>query len=86
MNSHINSLENILSKMENNTNEQPPKAKDVMTPLEAAKYLNIDVSKVFDLINSPYPSIPYMFVGGEYRFNKSAIDLWMQTNSGVISN
>jgi len=57
-----------------------------MSPLELAEYLDIDVSKIFDLMDSPNSTIPYTFIGGEYRFNKSAVDEWMKSNTGAISN
>lgn len=83
---YINSIENKLNSLQRISREEPPKAKEVMGPLELAEYLNVDVSKVFELIDSPKTALPYSIIGGEFRFNKNAIDEWMKHNTGAISD
>jgi excisionase family DNA binding protein len=61
--------------------------KEVFTPLELAKYLNIPMDKVYDMIDSPGVGLPYVCVDGEYRFGREAINDWLKRNTDEsISN
>jgi excisionase family DNA binding protein len=55
-------------------------AKEVMSPSELAKYMNIDMDVVYDMTNTD-STMPYVEVNGEYRFNKAAIEKWMETRN-----
>ncbi len=57
---------------------QPIAAKDVMSPSELAKYLNLPMGTIYDMTMEESP-IPYTLVNGEYRFSKAAIDKWMES-------
>lgn len=58
---------------------QKPAAKEIMSPLEVANYLQISMDKVYEMVQNKTTKIPYIYVDGEYRFNKAAIDEWMKT-------
>ena len=62
------------------------KEKEVFTPSELAKYLNIKMSQVYDMIDAPDIGLPYIYVDGEYRFGKEAIDDWLKRNKGENIN
>ena len=63
--------------------QNPPKAaKEVMSPLELAEYLNIDMMLVYDMTEKDL-TMPYIEIDGEYRFNKAAIDKWMETRRTI---
>jgi excisionase family DNA binding protein len=55
-------------------------AKEVMSPSELAKYMNIEMDVVYDMANAD-STMPYVEVNGEYRFNKAAIEKWMETRN-----
>lgn len=55
-------------------------AKEVMSPSELAIYMNIDMNLVYDMAASD-STMPYIVIDGEYRFNKVAIEKWMETRS-----
>lgn len=66
---------NSLRQVERTLQEVP--AKEVMSPLELADYLKIPMDTVYDMTTAD-PTMPYVVVNGEYRFNKAAINKWME--------
>jgi len=76
-------LQSSIQNIANNSNpylqpSTPEEIKEVMSPLELAKYLNIEMSLVYN-IASKDTTMPYIEINGEYRFSKAAIDKWMET-------
>lgn len=74
-----------LTKRINSNNQQSvqvEKVDEVMTPTELAKYLKIEMSMVYELATSD-KTMPYIIVNSEYRFNKAAIDKWMETQKSI---
>lgn len=59
---------------------QKPEPKEVMTPSELAKYLGINMDKVYTMVQNKDTKIPYINIDGEYRFNRTAIEEWMKTS------
>ena len=53
--------------------------KNIMNLQEAVKYLNFKDENTFRK-NCREGKIPCRYIGGEYRFSKSALDMWL---SGV---
>jgi excisionase family DNA binding protein len=53
--------------------------KEVMTPREAAEYLNIHVRTIYRLAKNGM--IPVCKVGGHWRFSKAALDEWLSEDS-----
>ena len=49
--------------------------KDILTPIEAGEYLNVDVKTIYRLIKEA--KIPGRKVGGRWRFKKPALDEWL---------
>ena len=89
MNSRLDQLEVQISRIQGSANKQnnmqgniAVKQKEVFTPTELAEYLNIEMDRVYDMIDSPSIGLPYISVGGEYRFGKKAIDDWLKGNTG----
>ncbi len=87
MSSKLDQLEVQLARVQSsgaNQNRIQPstevKEKEVFTPSELAKYLNIKMSQVYDMIDAPGIGLPYICVDGEYRFGKEAIDDWLKRN------
>lgn len=66
---------NRLNNMQISTGE---KEKEVFSPLELAQYLDVEMSKVYDMIDAPGVGLPYVCIDGEYRFGKEAIDEWLR--------
>jgi excisionase family DNA binding protein len=89
MNSKINQLGVQLARAQSSMNNQnviqpatEVKGKEVFTPTELSKYLDIKLSQVYDMIDAPGIGLPYICVDGEYRFGKEAIDDWLKGNKG----
>jgi excisionase family DNA binding protein len=85
MNSRLDQLEMQLAGFRSSANSQnriqqknDTKEKEVFTPTELAEYMNISLDQVYDLIDAPGVGLPYINVGGEYRFGKEAIDDWLK--------
>lgn len=85
MSSKLDQLEMQLARVQSSANNQnviqpntEVKEKEVFTPTELAVYLNIRLDQVFDMIDAPGIGLPYVSVGGEYRFGKEAIDEWLK--------
>ena len=49
--------------------------KEILTPREAAEYLNIDVGTIYRLAKKG--EIPRRKVGGSWRFKKDILDIWL---------
>jgi len=49
--------------------------KEIMTPREAAEYLNVHVRTIYRLAKNG--EIPCGKVGGSWRFKKEALDEWL---------
>lgn len=58
------------------SDDQAIPAKEVMSPSELAKYLNVPMDKIYDMVSTD-KTMPYVIINNEYRFNKAAIDKWM---------
>ncbi|HYF84511.1 MAG TPA: helix-turn-helix domain-containing protein [Clostridia bacterium] len=89
MSSKLDLLEVQLARVQSSANNQnliqpktEAKEKDVFTPTELAEYLNININQVYDMIDAPGVGLPYVNIGGEYRFGKEAIDEWLKGNKG----
>jgi excisionase family DNA binding protein len=85
VNSKLDQLEMQLARFRSSANSQNrtqqnivTKEKEVFTPTELAEYMNIGLNQVYDLIDAPGAGLPYINVGGEYRFGKEAIDDWLK--------
>jgi excisionase family DNA binding protein len=74
-------MQNIANNPNSIQQQSPTKeAKEVMSPSELAKYMNIEMDVVYDMANTD-STMPYVEVNGEYRFNKAAIEKWMETRN-----
>ena len=89
VNNKLNQLEMQIAGVRSSTNNQNSiqrevrvKEKEVFTPTELAEYLDIKLDQVYDMIDPPGVGLPYICVGGEYRFGKEAIDEWLKENKG----
>jgi excisionase family DNA binding protein len=71
------SIENISNNSDNLQNIQSKKVKEIMTPTDLAEYMDIEMVKVYEIVSRDN-SMPYIQIDGEYRFNKAAIDKWME--------
>lgn len=87
MDSRLNVLEMRLAELQSSGNSRNSvqgstveKEKEVFTPTELAEYMNITLNQVYELIDSPAEGLPYINVGGEYRFGKEAVDDWLKGN------
>ena len=49
---------------------------NLLTPIEIAKILKFSTKKVYRLISNC--EIPFMKIGGQYRFNKIDIERWLK--------
>lgn len=83
LNDRILMLQSIIQNTSNNSNyyeqqNQAQEVKEVMSPLDLAKYLDIEMSQVYDMATSD-STMPYIEINSEYRFSKAAIDKWMET-------
>ena len=82
-------LAGVRSGMNNLNNGQGSaeiKEKDVFTPSELARYLGIEMSKIYDMIDKAGTDLPYVNIDGEYRFGKEAIDDWLKTNKNIFTS
>lgn len=79
------SIDNLRNNYPNQTQAASPTkpAKEVMTPLDLAQYLGIEISQVYNIANADR-TMPYIMVNNEYRFSKAAIDKWMETRKSII--
>lgn len=59
---------------------------DVMAPTELAKYLDIELDQVYDIIDDKESEIPYVLIEGAYRFSKDGIDKWLTSRKSIIVN
>lgn len=80
-------LQSSIQNLSDNSGFVPPQnlpkeAKEVMSPSELAKYMNIEMVVVYDMANKD-STMPYIEVNGEYRFNKAAIEKWMETRNVI---
>ncbi len=57
---------------------------DVMAPTELAKYLDIKLAQVYNIIDDKESEIPYVLIEGAYRFNKDAIDKWLTSRKVIV--
>lgn len=76
-------LQSIIQNTSSNSNyyqqqNLAQEVKEVMSPLDLAKYLDIEMSQVYDMATSD-STMPYIEINSEYRFSKAAIDKWMET-------
>lgn len=69
------------SKIQNLKNEVFPR--EIMTPREAAEYLNVHVRTIYRLAKRG--EIPGRKVGGSWRFKKDALDEWLSGKSNLNS-
>lgn len=81
------SIQNISNKLnsyqqQNQQDLTPKETKEVMTPSELAKFMNIEMSLVYDMTASD-STMPYIEINGEYRFSKAAIEKWMETKKVI---
>lgn len=61
----------------NNNNQGIPK--DNYSLDEAAIYLRIPQNKLEELVGNKGSGIPYVKIGGDYIFNRNALDKWLET-------
>lgn len=57
------------------------RAKEIMTPREAADYLSIHVRTIYRLAKNG--DIPGRKIGGSWRFKKEALDQWLSGKEGT---
>ncbi|HYE11611.1 MAG TPA: helix-turn-helix domain-containing protein [Patescibacteria group bacterium] len=77
------SVENISNNSNYYQQGMPANAvKEVMSPLDLANYLDIDMVKVYEIVTRDN-TMPYIQIDGEYRFSKTAIDKWMETRMSI---
>ena len=89
LNLHYSMLQSKVQNLSNNINSnrlqsQPKQFKEVMSPLDLAEYLNIDMMVVYGMTEKD-STMPYTEINGEYRFNKAAIDKWMETRNIIMT-
>lgn len=72
-------MQSIANNQNNNIQQSSEENfKEVMAPTDLAKYLDIELNKVYELATRDN-NMPYVMINGEYRFSKAAIDKWMET-------
>mgnify|MGYP000199733798 CR=1 FL=1 len=78
------SIQNLSSLTSHYNSNQPQsqikEVKEIMSPLDLAKYLDIEMMVVYEMAEKD-STMPYIEINGEYRFNKEAIDKWMETRN-----
>ena len=57
--------------------------KEILTPRETAKYLNIHVRTIYRLVKNG--DIPGRKVGGSWRFRKILLDQWLSGRENISS-
>lgn len=62
--------------IENRANQD---TKEILGVADLAKYLKIDITEMYKIIEDKDSKIPYIMVQGDYRFSKPAIDEWMKS-------
>lgn len=62
--------------IENRSNQD---TKEILGVADLAKYLKIDITEMYKIIEDKDSKIPYIMVQGDYRFSKPAIDEWMKS-------
>lgn len=77
-------IQNVADNIRSNSLQNTPvkSVKEVMTPLELAKYMGIEMDVVYDIATTD-STMPYIQINGEFRFNKVAIDKWMETRRTI---
>jgi excisionase family DNA binding protein len=76
-------IENISNNSNYNKLSMPANTvKEIMSPLDLANYLDIDMVKVYEIVTRDN-TMPYIQIDGEYRFSKTAIDKWMETRMSI---
>jgi excisionase family DNA binding protein len=80
-------LRSSVENISNNSNYykqsiQAKQVKEIMTPLDLAEYMDIEMVKVYEMVSRDN-TMPYIQIDGEYRFNKAAIDKWMETRMTI---
>ena len=60
-----------------NNNQGIPK--DNYSLDEASIYLRISQDKLIELVGNKGSGIPYVKIGGDYIFNRNALDKWLET-------
>ena len=83
LDSQLAGIRSRMSSLGNVQQTPAAKQKEVFTPSELAQYLNIEMSKIYDMIDMKDSRLPYVNVDGEYRFGKEAIDEWMKNRINV---
>lgn len=58
--------------------------KEILTPREAAEYLNVHVRTIYRLAKAG--GIPGRKVGGSWRFVKEALDKWLLGRGNLSSD
>ena len=58
--------------------------KEIMTPREAATYLDVHVRTIYRLAKKG--EIPCRKVGGSWRFKKDALDEWLSCGENLPPN
>jgi len=61
--------------IENNLPEHNPSLSQIMTPKDAALYLNIHIITLYRLIKKG--ELPSFKVGGQWRFKRDLLDAWI---------
>lgn len=89
LNSQYYMLQSSIQNISNNQNSyqpqsQPKEVKEVMSPLELAEYMDIEMMLVYDMIERD-KTMPYIEINGEYRFSKAAIEKWMETRKIILT-
>jgi excisionase family DNA binding protein len=89
LNSQYYMLQSSIQNISNNQNSYQPQsqqkeAKEIMSPLDLAEYLDIDMMLVYDMVKRD-TTMPYIEINGEYRFNKAAIEKWMETRKIILT-
>lgn len=54
--------------------------KEILTPKEAALYLNVHVQTIYQLAKNG--TLPGRKLGGSWRFNKATLDEWLSGRMG----
>jgi len=71
-------LSNIVNNMYNN-NANVVYTRNTYDLSTASSYLGIEESKLLDIVNEKDSGIPYIKIGNDYIFSKSALDKWLET-------
>lgn len=80
LSSSLNMMSGGLNKISNSVGYKNKSLENnSYNPYEAAEYLGITREKLYEIANTKDFKMPYIKIGADYYFNKSALDKWLET-------